>query len=483
MAFFRPPLLACLLAAGLSPVAFADEGEVNAPAPDAEEAAAEAEGAPTEADAPPAQAGEEAADADVFKPVGFGGLPALNYNSDEGFGYGVIGRVFWYDQDKMDVQPYSKRLTLRIFLTTKWIQSHMVELDALDFMGLPLRLRVRGTYYTTVVENFCGPAQQADCDFVGAQTAAVDYFDDVATVEDLSPYLDPEDPTRLTSDTSGFSAEEQEVYDYLRLYYKQRYREPYLWIDTRTKVKELPNKVEVMASWRGSYYQQGTRKEPTDYPGSLLTDYPAYQSAGLASVLQAGIMLDNRDFEASPTRGYWIEASGRVSHRYIGSNWDYVGANLTLRGYQGLLPEGRLVLAEQATLDGAWGDLPANEMARVGGSQIITGWGGQYFGRGIRSNRYLGRAKAASQTELRLNLGRLDAGTQRFDFGVLGFADLGVVAVDWSDLKGTSSGLIPGVGGGFRFAWNRNFIVRLDVGFSPVEEWGPRVYINLDHIF
>jgi len=194
-------------------------------------------------------------------------------------------------------------------------------------------------------------------------------------------------------------------------------------------------------------------------------------------------MLDNRDFEPDPKSGYWAEASARVSHRVIGSAWNYAGINLTLRGYLNLIGDGRLVLAEKLVFDSQWGDMPVAEMARFGGSQIITGWGGQNAGRGIRSQRFIGRVKASNQTEFRLHLGGVDAGTQRFDFGLVGFGEVGFVAVDWANIADKNSGPLFGTGAGFRLAWNRDFIIRVDAGFSPIEDWGSRIYINLDHIF
>ena len=60
-------------------------------------------------------------------------------------------------------------------------------------------------------------------------------------------------------------------------------------------------------------------------------DFPDGET-GFTSVLQAGVMVDHRDSEIAPTRGYWAEASVRAASWLWGSQWSYVGANLILRG-------------------------------------------------------------------------------------------------------------------------------------------------------
>ena len=55
-----------------------------------------------------------------------------------------------------------------------------------------------------------------------------------------------------------------------------------------------------------------------------------------------------------------------------------------------------------------------------------------------------------------------------------GFVDAG---------RGDPLQVIWGGGGGLRLAWNKNFIIRLDVAASPFEANAPGLYINLNHIF
>ena len=60
---------------------------------------------------------------------GGGGLPALNYNSDEGFGFGVVASAYRYNGE---VAPYKTAINLVIFATTFGIHNHSLEVDTLQ---------------------------------------------------------------------------------------------------------------------------------------------------------------------------------------------------------------------------------------------------------------------------------------------------------------------------------------------------------------
>ena len=191
-------------------------------------------------------------------------------------------------------------------------------------------------------------------------------------------------------------------------------------------------------------------------------------------------MYDSRDNEPAPNSGMWSEVSVRGASPLWGSTWSYLGVNVTLRDYHSWIPE-KLVSASRVALDNIWGDPSVLEMARMGGAKNYTAIGGQFGGRGMRVNRFLGQTKALLQEELRWTFAGIDTDTQSFDFGLVGFFDYGFSASDIASVSSGEGGY--GTGGGLRVTWNENFIVRVDAGFSPVEDWGNKLYINLDHIY
>ena len=188
-------------------------------------------------------------------------------------------------------------------------------------------------------------------------------------------------------------------------------------------------------------------------------------------------MLDNRDNEPAPNKGYWIEGSVRSG---LG-DWTFVGFNTTLRGYVPLVGENKLVGAGRVVFDGLAGDAPVRELATAGGFQSFQFLGGDRSVRGIRQARYLGRGKALAQLELRWRFVEFNIGGKvPIALTLLGFGDLGSVSTYLGD---PFHGPYPGTGGGLRIAMDENFIIRADMGVSPEEGWSPGVYIDLDHLF
>ena len=204
---------------------------------------------------------------------------------------------------------------------------------------------------------------------------------------------------------------------------------------------------------------------------------------GFASVLEAGVMFDNRDNEPSPTSGYWAEATLRGSSKYIGSKWNFWGFNLSFRGYLPFDKKHQWVLASQSVVDGMIGTAPLQEIVRVGGSLIETAYGGSNFGRGLRTQYFPGRVKIIEQLELRYNFLNFNWLKQRFALTASAFLDAGMTSWQFSDFSTRNLLPIVGFGGGFRVAWNETFVARFDLGLSDYEHYSPRIYIKIGNIF
>ncbi len=92
---------------------------------------------------------------------------------------------------------------------------------------------------------------------------------------------------------------------------------------------------------------------------------------------------------------------------------NYFGINAAARFYQPFDEGHRVVLASQTIADVIFGDLPLDAMSRVGGTQSLSDYsaiGGQYLGRGIREQLYVGRIKGIEQLELRVRVASLICG-------------------------------------------------------------------------
>ncbi|MEN0065478.1 MAG: BamA/TamA family outer membrane protein [Myxococcota bacterium] len=383
---------------------------------------------------------------------GFGAVPAVNFNTDDGFGFGAVASIYRYDGQ---TSPYRTALTVILFATTKAVQDHSIRLDALRVGNLPLRLNGRLTFRAYRSDNFCGFGNAVTCD--------------PAVPEALLPELNLPDE----------EAEE----DFLRRYYLTRYINPNVDMIGRWEVDPMPHRFEVIGAIRALTLRPGDFQTATPYPNSLYAEVFPEGERGFLGVIQAGVMLDNRDNEPAPIRGYWLEGSIRGASRLWGSDWDFFGFNVTSRTYVPLGTD-RLVWANRVVVDGkATNSLPILELAMPGGTQRYFTFGWLNAGRGIRQKRFIGEALVMEQAELRWTALPLKVARIPVDIGVLGFVDLGFVGADLSEFGTMFDTPLVGTGGGLRVAVDKNFIIRADVGVSPTENYAPRVYIDLNNTF
>jgi hypothetical protein len=377
---------------------------------------------------------------------GFGGLPAVNFNTDEGFGAGALGNLYRYDGG---TAPYKWMAGLSLFASTKGVHHHRASWDVLGLAGGPLRVTGRIKLEANKSDNWCGAPELASCDPAQAEAAA-----------------------------NALGLEGDARADFVRRYHRTRYVMPYALVNGRWMLRDKPHRVEAFAGWRGMMYRTGELTERGPYAGSVFDQDFGSSQDGFTSVIQLGINADNRDNEPSPTRGYWVEGSARAASGLWGSDWDYVGFNLNLRGYLPLAGE-RLVLADRVILDGLFGEANIQDLAWFGGLQVLDGLGNLNAGRGIRLRRYRGKAVALHQAELRWRFKQGAVAGVPYYLGLHAFSDLGWVAAEWGD-RGV---VLPGQGLGLRIAIDENFIIRADVGFSAVEGWSPGIYLDIDNLF
>ena len=398
--------------------------------------------------------------------VTFSGIPAVSYIADNGLGFGAIAAAYFHDGVNA---PYRTAITLQLFLSTKLVQDHNIIVDSLRLFDQPLRLNARVGYLSSLTQNYCGVGGSVTCDPAVAAAAA--------------------DSAGLVDNESN----DDDAYDqFVSRYYQRRFMSPYGLVNLRyALVERSPGqrmRVEVTGGYRAFYFIPGNvfadeADKFTPYAGSLFAKDHQDGEGGLSSVVQVGLMLDSRDNEPAPTEGWWLEGSVRATTPGL-STWNFGGFNLTARGYTHLPIFNlgrRLVLANRFTVDGLVGDVPIQEMARLGGSSDVYAFGGADTGRGIRVQRYLGKARVIEMAELRYRFFEFGFFEQNFALTAVAFVDAALIGDELISPK--DLGVVGSGGGAFRVAWNENFIVRLDVGVSPSERWAPQLYITINQPF
>jgi outer membrane protein assembly factor BamA len=360
--------------------------------------------------------------------------------------------------DQNDLLPYKMAIGLKAYVSVKGMHSHALSLDQVAAFGLPLRLTTRIGFFSTFEQNYCGPPGSVDCDMNRARIAALhrNLFDD---------------------DSETF----------VRRYYKNRFMSFFGDIMSRWLLWKDQAKLDVLLSYRGRYYRTGDFKNKGPYKGSLYEkDFSHQKTDGYLSTAEIGLMLDKRDNEPAPTSGYWLEGTVRGGSWLIASAWDYLGVNFAARFYLPFDADHRVVFASQTILDAIIGDLTLDAISRIGGSQSLSDYtaiGGQYLGRGIREQLYVGKLKAIEQVELRVRAASFALLKQNFDVVPAAFADFAATAADLSRLSKEIGAIYTGFGAALRLHWNKTFIIRADLGVSPSENFSPKFYLVTGSVF
>lgn len=354
------------------------------------------------------------------------GVPLVSYNSDLGWGFGLVGGGYYYSPGYL---PYRHAIAGQGFITTRGVQNHWLRYDGPQLLG-KARLEVRGEYRRELRAPFYGPGNQSSPEFV-----------------------------------PGRSDEEPYSFDYFF---------PGGWARIRGKPAGPLKKLELFAG----YGYHWVRVIP--YEASMLERAaPRGLEGGSHGQVFTGATWDTRDNESDPTRGGVEEIALRFSGSPTVSDYTYAGVTLSERRYF-QLGSPKLIFAQRVVFDFLMGDVPFFEWAAFGGVSGGEGIGGMSSVRGVPRNRYQGKVKAVSNSELRFYPFAFQLLGEPVKVGGVAFFDMGRV---WHEnvTDGPWHAWHPGVGGGLRLA-RRAAVVRFDVGVAT-ETRRPGLYVTFGHMF
>jgi len=214
---------------------------------------------------------------------------------------------------------------------------------------------------------------------------------------------------------------------------------------------------------------------------------------GVGMKTVGGLRWDGTDDDVDPTSGVAAEVSARGGlagrAEQLGA---FGGANVSLRGYVPIWDR-NLVLAGRVMADVQWGEVPFHRLTQQGGLEDGEATGGGSSIRGVWADRRAGRIKLLSNLELRAKLAQFELpalpglpGLEGLPVGVgvVGFVDAGRVWADFEPqgLDGEGLDLALGLGVGARLHLGDDFILRVDVGWSP-SDGTEGVYLDFGHAF
>lgn len=356
-------------------------------------------------------------------------LPALNFNSDEGMGYGALVEAYNYGRG---ATPYRFVVQPTVLLTTRGRRDVTVFIDA-------PRLLPNGWRF----DAFAGLERELAAPYYG-----------------------------IGNDAAYDSSLSREPNAYYYRYGRDRVR-------LLANVQKPLGDSRLRALAGAGYARVTTDATPFDSGTTLFAaDFPEAPRGTLA-FLRGGVVWDSRDREVGPTNGWWNELLVQHVNEGLGASHTYTRITTATRRYTPLTA--RITWASRLVAQQVSGDVPVYDLATIQSSyRQEEGLGGSKMLRGIPKNRVMGKGLVLANNELRWRAA---------DFGLLGksafvmlsgFVDAGRVWQDGIRIDELTSDLWTGYGGGVRLGLGANSVIAVDMGRSAT---ATQLYIGLGYAF
>ena len=243
------------------------------------------------------------------------GLPALNYNTDEGFGYGVLAEIYNYGNG---LQPYKYTIQPTIFLTTKGRRDVVLLFDAPHVLPNGWRFAVTAAREQQLANPYYG---------VGNSTVY-----DSTNERAPNPY-----------------------------YYRFEKVQVRLFADVQHSLGTSPARFLVGAGLA----DVKTDATPFDSGTTLLATQLAGAPApkGRVGFVRVGLVWDTRDKEIGPTSGTWADLLVQRVDGAFGATSDFTRVTGTVRRYVPI--RSNLILAMRVLAQQASGDVPLYELTNL----------------------------------------------------------------------------------------------------------------------
>lgn len=417
----------------------------------------------------------------IKKGLNFGALPAVAFDSDLGFQYGLLVNLFQYG-DGTTYPDYRWSLYAEWSRTTKGSGTNQLFFDSKYLLPHQIRVTADVSLLTEQALDFYG--------FNGYESIY----------------------------NTAFTDKDDEFYR-TRVFYRHERKLARITIDFQKKIADLPLRALVGYGYFNSRIASvdidklNKGKDEDDLlPPNEEGLYDKYVDWGLIpkeeadggthNFLKTGLVYDTRDNEANPNRGIWSEVVIMTAPRFMGNNETaYTKLSLTHRQYITLKKETLTFayrLGWQGTINGKAPFYMQPYMVNTfTKSTKNDGLGGARSLRGILRNRIVGDAFAYGNFELRYKFWKFQKWNQNFYLSLNGFSDVGMITktIDM-DLTKVPAGdealfftkadqsLHVSYGAGLRIAMNQNFIVAVDYGLAADKRDGTKgMYINLGFLF
>lgn len=408
-------------------------------------------------------------------------LPAISFDSDLGFQYGLIANLFNYG-DGSYYPDYKWSIYGEWSRTTKGSGTNQLFFDSKYLLPHELRVTADMSILTEKALDFYG--------FNGFEAAYFPQFENDEESNDA--YIS-------------------------RMFYRHERKMFRLALDLQG---ELTGNLRWLAGYGRFDYQIGSVDidklnkglDEEDKLPEVKTLYDEYREVGLISQeeadggelnsLKIGLVYDSRDNEANPNHGIWAEGIVMTAPRFFFNDESaYTKLALVYRQYLPLISN-KLTFAYRVGWQGTVsGNTPFYMQPFMVTTNIkITkndGLGGAKSLRGILRNRIVGDAITYANFELRYKFFKFNKWNQNFYMSLSGFSDLGMVTKEININKSSvplelynryfdaeKDKLHLSYGAGLQIAMNENFILAIDYGIAADKKDGDNgLYIGIGYIF
>lgn len=362
----------------------------------------------------------------------YAGLPTINFDADEGVGYGALLEVYDYGPGRL---PYVYTIQPEIFFTTGGRRDYTLFFDTPHLLGAGWRLDA----YLATEEHIATP-------YYGLGNGST--YDE-ALETDASPY-----------------------------YYRFGRTRRQLRVNAQRSLQG--NRLRALVGFGVTHVSLVL--VPRDSGTTLLAREVAGHGAppeGWWNYVRVGLIRDTRDREVGPTRGAWSELVVQRVDELLGSEGGYTRVTAADRRYVTVAPG--LVVANRVVVQQVVGDAPFYQLFTLESSfKQQEGLGGAKSIRGLPKNRYVGDGLLLWNAELRWRALEWRLLGKSFHAVVSGFLDSGRVWHDGAPPLALDA-LHHGYGGGLRVGMGENFVVAADAGTSAGNGLG--LYIGLGYLY
>jgi len=402
------------------------------------------------------------------KVTGFnvGVLPAIGYNSDTGYSYGIAGSLYQYGTGRY-YPDYLYSIYAEWSRTTKGGGINTLFFDSKYLLPWGIRITGNLNYLTEQALPFYG--------FNGYVTPYHASWED-NSVRTRVYYKHARIVKRLTLDFQKASG----------IHHLNIIAGIGLW---NTDVSP----VDIQELNKGRSESEKLPDVPGLYQTYLSQGYiaPGESKGGQVNYLKAGFVYDTRDNEANPSSGIWTALMFTQAAQSLGSEYQYTQMTVTHRQYFPIIsPDltfaGRL--GYQAVLSG---DIPFFMLPYYQTSyKVVEGLGGSKTIRGVLKNRVVGNAEMLLNLELRWKFYHDIIFGQHIYLALNTFLDGGQVLKNYgtpeylNDYSSQHDHMHLAYGAGVRIAVNKNLIVGADLGLPVDPQDGDLgFYIVMDYMY